>query len=152
MFKKSLVYFITLMVVLTPLHALANQLEGKVSALSLNEKAPYAGVLLDPIAASKMIVDQKYLRLEIELELTKRFQQELADKRLSFDLLKVNYDSLKKIHEDILILKNQQIKDLNLLLKEEVSNNNNSWSVAGGIVAGVLMSIAVFYASVEIVK
>ena len=79
-------------------------------------------------------------------------QQELADKRLSFDLLKVNYDSLKTIHEETLALKNEQINDLNLLLKEEMSNNNSNWRVIGGMTAGIILSVAVFYASVEIVK
>ncbi len=152
MFKKSLICFVVFAVAVIPLQASAEQLEGKVTALSLNERAPYTGVLLDPIAASKMIVDQKYLRVEIELELTKNFQQELADKRLSFDLLKVNYDSLRKIHEETMILKNEQIADLNILLKEEVSNSSNNWEVVGGMTVGILMSVAVFYASVEITK
>ena len=152
MFKKSLICFIVFAIVLSPLQAFAEQLEGKVTALSLDERAPFAGVLLDPIAASKMIVDQKYLRTEIELELTKSFQQELADKRLSFDLLKVNYDSLKKIHEETLALKDEQIVDLNLLLKEEMSNNNSNWKVFGGMTVGIVLSVAVFYASVEIAK
>jgi len=152
MFKKSLICLVVFAVAVTPLQASAEELEGKVTALSLNEKAPYTGVLLDPIAASKMIVDQKYLRAEIELELTKNFQQELADKRLSFDLLKVNYDSLRKIHEETMVLKNEQIADLNLLLKEEVSSNSNNWKVIGGMTVGILMSVAVFYASVEITK
>tara|TARA_R110000824_G_scaffold79545_1_gene200335 strand:- start:224 stop:682 length:459 start_codon:yes stop_codon:yes gene_type:complete len=152
MFKKSLICFVVFAVAAIPLQASAEQLEGKVTALSLNERAPYTGVLLDPIAASKMIVDQKYLRVEIELELTKNFQQELADKRLSFDLLKVNYDSLRKIHEETMILKNEQIADLNILLKEEVSNSSNNWEVVGGMTVGILMSVAVFYASVEITK
>ena len=152
MIKKILAFILTLTIVIIPLQSSAAELEGKVTALSIGELAPYAGVLLDPVATSKMMVDQKYLRAEIELELTKSFQQQLADKRLSFDILKVNYDSLTKIHEETLVLKNEQIKDLNLLLKEEMSNNNSSWKVFGGMTAGIILSVAVFYASVEIVK
>ena len=36
---------------------------------------------------------KKYLKFEIELQLRKEFQQDLANKRLAFDLLKVEYDS-----------------------------------------------------------
>ena len=60
------------MMVIIPSISIASELEGKVTSLSLNEKAPYAGVLLDPIAASKMIVDQKYTKAEIELTLRTR--------------------------------------------------------------------------------
>ena len=45
-----------------------------------------------------------------------------------------------------------QIKDLNLLLKEEMSNNNSIWKVIGGMTVGIVLSVAVFYASVEIAR
>ena len=152
MCKRFLVSFIMFMFVLVPIQVQAQELEGQVTALSLNEKAPFSGVLLDPIAASKMIVNQKYLRAEIELELRKEFQKELSDKRLSFDLLKVDYDSLKKIHEETLLIKNEQINDLSIFLEKEISNDNNHWFTFGGMMAGIVLSVAVFYASVEIAK
>ena len=152
MCKKLLVSFIIFMFVLVPIQVQAQELEGQVTALSLNEKAPFSGVLLDPIAAAKMIVNQKYLRAEIELELRKEFQKELSDKRLSFDLLKVDYDSLKKIHEETLLIKNEQINDLSIFLEKEISNDNNHWFTFGGMIAGIVLSVAVFYASVEIAK
>tara|TARA_R110000824_G_scaffold108934_1_gene256301 strand:+ start:261 stop:719 length:459 start_codon:yes stop_codon:yes gene_type:complete len=152
MCKKLLVSFIIFMFVLVPIQVQAQELEGQVTALSLNEKAPFSGVLLDPIAAAKMIVNQKYLRAEIELELRKEFQKELSGKRLSFDLLKVDYVSLKKIHEETLLIKNEQINDLSIFLEKEISNDNNHWFAFGGMMAGIVLSVAVFYASVEIVK
>ena len=142
----------TILMVLAPTFSYASELEGRVTSLSLDEKAPYAGVLLDSIAASKMIIDQKYLRSEIELELRKELQQELANKRLAFDLLKVEYDSLKKIHEETVLLRDQQIDDLNTLLKEEMSNDYAEWWMLGGVTIGILLSVAVFYASVEVAK
>ena len=152
MFKKILACFISALVILLPFEANAEELEGKVTSLSLNEEAPYAGVLLDPIAASKMIIDQRYLKLEIELQLRKEFQQDLANKRLAFDLLKVEYDSLQKIHKEVTLLRDQQINDLNLLLKEEMGNDYTEWWILGGVSIGIILSVAVFYASVEVVK
>ena len=138
--------------VIIPSISIASELEGKVTSLSLNEKAPYAGVLLDPIAASKMIVDQKYTKAEIELTLRKEFQQDLANKRLAYDLLKIEYDSLKKIHDEILLLKEQQVDELNILLKQEMSNDYSQWWALGGVAIGIILSVAVFYASVEVAK
>ena len=120
MFRIVLICFISVAINLIPVQAHAQDLEGKVTSLSLGETAPYAGVLLDPIAASKMIVNQKYLRSEIELELRKEFQQELSNKRLSHDKLQIDHVSLQKIPEETLILKNNQINDLNILLKDEI--------------------------------
>lgn len=152
MFKKFLVSFVVFAFVLAPFQATAQELEGQVTSLSLNEKAPYSGVLLDPIAASKMIINQKYLRAEIELELRKEFQKELSDKRLSHDLLKVDYDSLKKIYEETLSLKNEQIVDLNSLLEKEMGNDHQEWWIFGGALIGIVLSMVVFRISVEVVK
>jgi hypothetical protein len=153
MIKKIISCFVAFAVFLLPLQVKAEELQGTVTSLSFNEKAPYAGILLDPIAASKMIVDKKYLRIEIELELRKEFQQDLAEKNMAYSLLKVDYDSLKTIHEQTLLVKEKQINDLNLLLKEEMSKEDHTeWWVFGGVAIGILLSLGVFYASVEIAK
>ena len=151
MLKRIMVCFVTVMMAVMPVQVQAEDLNGRVTSLSLGEEAPYAGVLLDPIAASKMIVDEKYLRSEIELELRKEFQEELSSKRLAHDLLRVDYLSLQRVHEETLSLKNKQINDLNLILKDQ-SSNHSQWFALGGATIGVLLSIAVFYASVEVVK
>ena len=96
MTKKIIACFVAALIILIPLQTNAEELQGTVTSLSLDEKAPYAGVLLDPIAASKMLVDQRYLRIEIELQLRKEFQKDLSEKRMAFDLLKIDYESLKK--------------------------------------------------------
>lgn len=153
-FKILSVLLSFLLVVLpTALKAQETELQGQVTSLKINQKAPYAGILLDPVAASKMIVDKKYLRLEVELDLRKEFAKQLADKRLAFDLLKVEHDSLKKIHQETIKLKDQQITSLDAALKTEMGKSDNSqWWLAGGVVMGILLSIAVFYASVEVSK
>ena len=100
------------------------KLSGQVTSLKLGQKAPYAGILLDPIAASKMIVDKKFIGLELELSLRKEFAKQLADKRLAFDLLKVEHDSLRKIHQEMIKLKDQQISTLDEALKKEYGKND----------------------------
>lgn len=152
MFKKILVCFLAVLITVLPNPSVAAELEGKVTSLSLDEKAPYAGVLLDPIAASKMVVNQKYFRSEIELKLRKEFQKELADKRMAYDLLKVDHDSLSKLHESLITIKNTQIQQLQTALKDEISDDHTEWWVFAGITVGIALSIAVFYASIEITK
>ena len=152
MIKKLLSCFIAFTVFLLPIQVKAEQLQGTVTSLAVDEKAPYAGILLDPIAASKMLVDKKYLKIEIELELRKEFQKELAEKTMAYDLLRVDYNSLTKIHEETLLVKEKQINDLNLLLKEEMKPDHSEWWIFGGVAIGILLSLGVFYASVEIAK
>ncbi len=139
--------------IVTPLQVSAEELQGTVTSLSVDDPAPYAGILLDPIAASKMMIDKKYLRIELELQLRKEFQKELAEKSMAYDLLRVDHDSLRKIHEETLLVKERQINDLNLLLKEEMSKESHTeWWILGGVAIGIVLSLGVFYASVEIAK
>ena len=152
--KKLIAIFVSLSVLLAalPAYASADDLQGRVTSLSLDDPAPYSGILLDSIAASKMIVDQKYLRIEVELGLRKEFQKDLAEKRMAYDLLKINYDSLRKIHDQTVIIKENQINDLNLMLKEEMKPDHAEWWILTGVATGIILSVAVFYASVEIAK
>ncbi len=151
--RKFISCLLVFLIILVPIQATAQELEGTVTSLSLDESAPYAGILLDPIAASKMLIDKKYLRIELELELRKEFQKDLAEKTMAFDLLKVDYESLRKIHEETLVIKEKQISDLNLLLKQEMSKEDHTeWWILGGVAIGILLSLGVFYASVEIAK
>ena len=152
MFKTFLILFISALMIFMPMHAMATELEGTATSLKAGQKAPYAGILLDSIAASKMIVEQKYIRAEIELELTKKFQQDLASKRLAYDLLKVEYDTLKNVYEQTTLIKEKQISQLQNSLREEASSSKSNWALFGGVVVGIALSIAVFYASVEIAK
>ena len=151
--KNLISCFLIFLVITTPTQVLAEDLEGTVTSLTIDEPAPYAGILLDPIAASKMLIDKKYLKIEAELELRKEFQKDLAEKSMALDLLKVDFNSLKKVHEETLILKEKQINDLNLLLKQEMAKEDHTeWWIIGGVAIGIILSLGVFYASVEIAK
>ena len=152
MFRRIIAVLVTLSLIIVPTVAFAESpLDGKVYSIEKNEKAPYAGVLLDGIAASKMIVNKKYLKAEIELELRKEFQIKLSDATLDLELIKADYESLKKIHVDTLALREQEIKDLNKALKEEMEDYSHAW-FAGGVIIGVLVSVGIFFAAVEVVK
>ena len=138
MIKKLIASLVSLAVLLAPLPAYSSEadLQGRVTS----------------IAASKMLVDKKYLRIEIELQLRKEFQKDLAEKRMAYDLLKIDHDSLRKIHDQTIIIKEKQINDLNLMLKEEMQPEHTEWWLFGGVAVGIALSVLVFYASVEIAK
>ena len=151
---RVLSVFICFLMATMPVTVYAQEanLSGKVTSLVEGETAPYTGVLLDTVASSKMLVDNKYVKLEIELQLRKEFAKELAEKRLAFDLLKVEYDSLKKIHDETIKIKDEQITMLNDTLRDEISGDYSEWWLTGGVALGIILSVAIFYASVEIAK
>ena len=123
--------------------------EGRVVSISKGETAPFSGILLDSIAGAKFIAKNKYCSKETELKLRKEFQMQLADKQLTSDVLKAQYDSLKQTHKELLIQKEKEIAQLNEIVKDEINDHSHIW-FATGTALGILLSIGIFFAAVEI--
>lgn len=153
MFRKVIATLVALLIIVVPSVAYANQapLDGQVYSIKEGETAPYAGVLLDGIAAAKMITNEKYLKTEVELELRKEFQKELLSSSLNLDLLQAEFDNYKQLNQNILSIREEEISQLNKLLREEMHDYTHWWYV-GGVVTGILLSIGIFYAATEISK
>ena len=49
---------------------------------------------------------------------------------------------MQKIHKEITLLRDQQINDLNLLLKEEMGNDYAEWWILGGVVVGIVVAVS----------
>jgi len=155
MFSKILAVIIMVLIVLTPVQVAGQEvmsLQGKVTAISKGQEAPYAGTLLDEIASAKMVADKKYAALELELKLRKEFAKDFADKKMSYDVLKSDFDSLQKTHTALMEIKEKQITNLNELLKEEMGPDYTSLWFAGGILVGIIVSVSIFFAATEIKK
>jgi len=152
MFKKIFTIFLTMCFVCMTVNVSAQELEnqeGKVTSISTGEAAPYSGILLDSIAGAKFIAKSKYCAEELELRLKKDFQTQIVNKQLSIDLLRGQFDTLQNTHNQLLVQKEKEINQLNEIIKDEIDDHSHWW-FAGGIVAGVLLSIGIFYAAVEV--
>jgi len=132
-------------------NATAQELDqpGKVTSIDSGEAAPFSGILLDSIAGAKFIAKSKYCAEELELKIKKEFEVRLTNKQLAVDLLQVQYDTLHKTHDQLLVQKEKEINQLNEIIKDEI-NDHSHWWFAGGIVLGIVLSIGIFYAAVEV--
>tara|TARA_R100000152_G_C6781599_1_gene216459 strand:+ start:5931 stop:6395 length:465 start_codon:yes stop_codon:yes gene_type:complete len=154
MFKCILSLLISLSIIIAPVKAKAQEadaLEGKITALSINQKAPYAGILLDPVAAAKINTDKKYSLMESQLKLDYETKKLNAEHSLELSTLQAKYDSLKESTDSILMLKSQEIERLQEIASENSNDYTALW-VSLGIISGVLLSLGVFYAAVEVQK
>tara|TARA_R110002020_G_scaffold9221_1_gene36504 strand:- start:91 stop:555 length:465 start_codon:yes stop_codon:yes gene_type:complete len=152
MFKKIFTIFLTMCFICMTVNASAEELEneeGKVTSINAGDAAPYSGILLDSIAGAKFIAKSKYCAEELELRLKKDFQTQLINKQLSIDLLQGQFDTLQNTHNQLLVQKEKEINQLNEIIKDEIDDHSHWW-FAGGIVAGVILSIGIFYAAVEV--
>lgn len=120
------------------------KLSWKISPLEEGDKAPFAGYLLNPDALAKIWSDFELLEDENKLKveyLTLKYEEQLSAKDKIFD-------SNKRMYEDQLNLQSTYIDKL-----EERVMEDDDWTTAwfaGGAVTGIVVSVLIFYAAVEI--
>ena len=118
--------------------------EGDYLTIKQGEKAPYNGYLFDSSGLIKIMVN-KSLELD-KLRIAK--EAEIAKLNIEIEYLKKQYALELKIKEDlnsnIVKLKDDRIK----LLEE--GNRWDDLKLFGSMFLGIVLSVAIFYASVQI--
>ena len=115
--------------------------DGNVITLKKGDSAPFDGTLLDKDASISILVEQKKSldTCLIESETQKKLNE--LDHKLEVGLIKAELDSCTKRSEQILSIKNDQIK----LLEKQIIKPN--WKSMGIYAGGVLTGIATVMAS-----
>ena len=151
MSKRILSLFMAIVMATAPTIVLAEEAEqeGQLTTINKGEEAPYSGILLDSIAAAKINIDKKYSLLKYDLELDLEIKKLKAQYDLQLGTLQAQHDSLEDKHISLLKIKNDEIDRLRDIVKDN-PNDHKHWWLAGGVGAGIVTSIAIFYAAVEI--
>lgn len=126
-------------------------LNGTVTSLNKGDTSPYSGILLDSEATAKILAERKYLGLQYDLKLDLEIKKLTTAHDLKIGLLQARFDNLQGKHDEILKIKNNEITRLQEIVKDR-PNSYSEWWLAGGVVIGILVSIGVFYAAVEVGK
>lgn len=118
-------------------------LRPRIMGIQEGEVAPYAGVLLNTIAAAKVFTEKNYSNEECRLRITYEVEREIARVNLLLESTRVSMESVEKRYTSIISIKNTEIERLS-----EIASNNNDYSVwwaTGGIVMGIGLTLAVVY-------
>jgi len=126
-------------------------IENNIVSIKQGETAPYSGILLDFTTAAKINTDKRYSLMENKLKLDHEIKKISAGYELKLGLLQTKHDFLKSSTNILLLHKNEEINRLRELVKEN-PNDYTHWWLFGGIAIGILTSIGIFYASVEVSK
>lgn len=113
-----------------------------VTPVIKGQMVPYSGVLLSPEAVAKIITDAQECsqRIKIEIDHARDVQKALDDKKLADIQADIERD--KKIFQAGITSRDGQIKDLSLALQKSENSRNNNWVwVAGGVLAGALLTV-----------
>ena len=157
MWNKALAMILCLFVVLLPFQVHAGQqdpdnsleVNGKMMVIGKGERTPFSGILFDIKGATKLKLDTEFAVKKYQLEL--KYQKTLltSEFKLKLDLLQSKHDFLKQRTDALLKIKSDEIQRLQELVKKN-PNSYSHWWFVGGIIAGCLLSIGVYYAAVKI--
>lgn len=121
----------------------------KIKPMNQGEVAPFAGVLFNSAAVAQSVAEKEYNSEQCRLRINHMEQKEKIKCDLLVSTVKVEVDFLKQKYDSILKIKDEENNRLQKFALER-PNKNSHWWFAGGIVAGIVTSIAIFYAAVEI--
>ena len=121
----------------------------KIKPMNKGEIAPFAGVLFNPAAIAQTIAEKEYNAQQCRLRTEHLEQKEKAKCDLIVSTTKVEIDFLQKKYDSIMKIKDEEINRLQKVALER-PNKNSHWWLAGGMVAGIITSVVIFYAAVEI--
>jgi len=147
---KILSLFMCFVILSIPSHTLAQQ-GGRVTDLQEGNPAPYSGILLDTAASARLLTEKEYQDEDCDIKINYELEKIKARHALEFGIIESKVVLLEEANSSILSMKNSEIGRLQeLALKNP--NDNAHWWFAGGLAAGILTSLAIFYAAVEIPK
>ena len=123
----------------------------KVITLQKDQLAPFAGSLLNPAAVAHAIAEKENIASQCRLSEQYTEKREKAKCDLLVASVSARLDASKTALDTILRIKDEEIERLNKVALER-PNRYNHWWFGGGIVVGIVTSITIFYASVEVAK
>ena len=115
------------------------------------EAAPFAGTLFNSAATAQLLTDSQYSFEECDLRVEYEIARTTASMQFRIDSLQISYDSLDERHNLLMEIKNDEIDTYRELALEQ-PNKNNHWWMAGGVVAGIGLTLGTLYAASEIMK
>jgi len=117
--------------------------------LEEGESAPFAGTLFNPAATATLIAESQFSMSECDLRVEFEVDRVEARYQLQLDMLQASYDSLDERHDLLMGIKNEEIETYRAMALEQ-PNKNNHWWLAGGVVAGIGLTLGVLFATQEI--
>ena len=118
--------------------------KGKITGLRYKQKAPYSGVLLNSVAAAKLLTNKDFDEKGWELRLQYELAKLAARLNLTIESQKISYESFQEKHQTLINIKNSEIERLSAIAVNQ--SDYSKWWATGGVVVGIILTVAVVYA------
>ena len=126
--------------------------EGKIAAMKKGQKAPFSGILLDKKAEAIITAKKETVVKICDIEKSYIKKRAVADCKYSNSKLKISLEVNKVKHTQLMEIKNSEVKRLEAALKKSQKPDYSRLWFVGGFVAGVGLSIGIFYAAAQASK
>ena len=147
--KRLISLFLAFVIVIIPANVYADN--PKVAEIKQGQRAPYNGILYNYEANAVLLATKEKGQLECSLQLQHTLAKEKARCDMLTSTVKASLEATEKKYDAILKIKNDEIGHLQKITLEQ-PNQYNNWWFAGGFIAGVGLSLGIFYAAVETTK
>ena len=134
---------------LFPADLFAQEEDPQFTQLQEGDPAPFAGTLFNPTATAQLIADREFRLTDCDLRVNYEINLLTAKHDLEYNLLQVRYDSLEERTTALSNLRDQEIVDLQEMVRKH-PNRHSHWFFAGGFIVGAATSIAIYFAAREI--
>ena len=119
--------------------------EGKFSRISPGQTLPFAAWCFDDTAMARIKATLEFSTKNCELKTEMELAKQKADFNLKIDNLKIRYDALKTSSDEIIKVKEQEIKELEATALKRPNDYYYLW-LGGGTIVGILTTLAVVHA------
>tara|TARA_R100001594_G_scaffold146533_1_gene198052 strand:- start:1326 stop:1769 length:444 start_codon:yes stop_codon:yes gene_type:complete len=139
---------LTFSIIFIPTNSYSNP---KVAEIKQGQKAPYNGILYNYEANAVLLASKEKGQLECSLQLRHSASKEKAKCDMLTSTVRASLSATEKKYSAILKIKNGQIEHLQKITLER-PNSHKHWWFSGGFVAGVALSLGIFYVAVKTAK
>ena len=123
--------------------------DAQYTQLEAGEQAPFAGYLFNETATAELIVEKQFAMTECDL----RTEFEISRIRAEYDLqIRLADIQATAEQEKLNFLLTETQNELDTYIENAARRPNTHLWFAGGMAAGIVTSVAIFYAATEISK
>ena len=139
----------TIVMMLIPSFCFAS---GKIAAIKRGQTAPFDGILLDKQAEAIITAKKETVVKICDIEKNYIKKKAEADCKYSNSKLKISLEVNKVKYNQLMEIKNSEVRRLSVALKNSQKPDYSRLWFVGGFIAGVGLSIGIFYAAAQASK
>jgi hypothetical protein len=122
--------------------AQTNNNEEKMAPLTINQPAPFTGILLSPAAVARIVVDSESVPERIKTEVEHAVGEQKARDDANLNSCQINLDTANQTSKVKIDSCNKDVNDLTKKLKDvENTNNHNTLFFGLGAGSGILLTV-----------